>query len=99
MRELASLIACLIASLTGFRRRIAWDTRQPNGQPRRQVDASRAAARFGVRAAADFAAGLTQTIAWRRRTQQEQEAARVAPARTVNHAADVFSTTRARGQC
>lgn len=36
-----------IARLTGFTGRIAWDTRKPNGQSRRKLDASRAQERFG----------------------------------------------------
>jgi GDP-L-fucose synthase len=35
-------LALLIASLTGFAGRIEWDTSQPNGQPRRSLDTSRA---------------------------------------------------------
>lgn len=31
-----------IARLTGFNGRIVWDTRKPNGQPRRKLDVSRA---------------------------------------------------------
>ena len=38
IRELAELIA----ELTGFDGEIVWDTSMPNGQPRRQLDASRA---------------------------------------------------------
>ena len=38
IRELAETIA----ELTGFEGEIVWDTSMPNGQPRRQLDASRA---------------------------------------------------------
>ena len=38
IRELAETIA----DLTGFSGEIVWDTSMPNGQPRRQLDASRA---------------------------------------------------------
>ena len=31
-------LAELIARLTGFERRIVWDTNKPNGQPRRRLD-------------------------------------------------------------
>ncbi len=37
----------LIARLTGFSGRIEWDTSQPNGQPRRKLDMSRAREQFG----------------------------------------------------
>jgi GDP-L-fucose synthase len=56
-------LAALIADATGFRGRIEWDTTKPNGQPRRRLDTSRAAA-FGFRASTDFREGLRRTIAW-----------------------------------
>jgi len=54
----------LIADLTSFRGRIVWDTSQPNGQPRRKLDTSRAKAEFGFQATTDFREGLRQTFAW-----------------------------------
>jgi GDP-L-fucose synthase len=54
----------VIASLTGFRGRIVWDTSKPNGQPRRCLDVSRAERAFGFRAATDFNLGLRKTIEW-----------------------------------
>ncbi|NPV57088.1 MAG: GDP-L-fucose synthase [Anaerolineae bacterium] len=57
-------LAALIARLTGFDGRFVWDTSQPNGQPRRALDTSRAAQRFGFRAQMDFEEGLRRTIAW-----------------------------------
>jgi GDP-L-fucose synthase len=54
----------VIASLTGFRGRIAWDISQPNGQPRRCLDVSRAERAFGFRASTDFNLGLRKTIEW-----------------------------------
>jgi GDP-L-fucose synthase len=38
----------------------------PNGQPRRQLDASRAEQQFGFRARTPLREGLMQTIAWYR---------------------------------
>jgi GDP-L-fucose synthase len=55
-----------IAALTGFEGRIAWDTSQPNGQPRRCLDVTRAEREFGFRASTDFDEGLRQTIAYYR---------------------------------
>ena len=55
-----------IAQVTGFTGRIVWDASKPNGQPRRKLDVSRAAARFGFRAATPFAEGLARTVAWYR---------------------------------
>jgi GDP-L-fucose synthase len=54
----------LIAELTGFAGRITWDTTKPNGQPRRSLDVTRAAQRFGFRARTDFREGLARTVAW-----------------------------------
>jgi GDP-L-fucose synthase len=53
-----------IAMLTGFRGRIVWDASKPDGQPRRSLDVSRAAAEFGFRARTPFATGLERTVNW-----------------------------------
>jgi GDP-L-fucose synthase len=53
-----------VAKLVGFRRRIVWDTNQPNGQPRRCLDVSRAEREFGFRASTSFEKGLQQTVDW-----------------------------------
>jgi GDP-L-fucose synthase len=57
-------LATLIAEKTGYRGAIRWDTSKPNGQPRRKLDVSRAAERFGFRASTPLAAGLEKTIEW-----------------------------------
>jgi len=57
-------LAQLIAKATGFTGRFVWDTSQPNGQPRRQLDVSRARDRFGFVARTPFADGLRETVAW-----------------------------------
>jgi GDP-L-fucose synthase len=54
----------LIAKLTGFGGRIVWDTSQPNGQPRRCLDTTRALAEFGFRAIMPLEEGLKKTIDW-----------------------------------
>ena len=54
----------LIAKLTDFQGEIRWNPNQPDGQPRRCLDTSRAEREFGFRAQTPFAAGLQQTIAW-----------------------------------
>lgn len=61
-------LAELIAELTGFRGRIEWDTSQPNGQPRRMLDTSRAYEEFGFQSAMNFEEGLKRTIDWYRST-------------------------------
>jgi GDP-L-fucose synthase len=59
-------LAQLIASLMGFTGRIRWDSRQPDGQPRRSLDTSRAERLFGFRAETRFEDGLLATIDWYR---------------------------------
>ena len=53
-----------IRALVGFRGELAWNPSQPNGQPRRALDTSRAAERFGFRAEIGFDEGLAETVAW-----------------------------------
>ncbi|MBI3970103.1 MAG: GDP-L-fucose synthase [Chloroflexi bacterium] len=55
-----------IALEVGYGGRITWDPSKPNGQPRRCLDTSRAAERFGWRATMPFADGLRRTVAWYR---------------------------------
>jgi len=69
IRDLASMIA----ELTGFKGKIVWDTSQPNGQPRRRLDVSRAEKEFGFRAATTFQAGLRKTIDWYRSSVLQAE--------------------------
>jgi GDP-L-fucose synthase len=57
-------LATLIAKATGFTGTFVWDTNQPNGQPRRKLDVSRARERFGFVARTSFADGLAKTVAW-----------------------------------
>ncbi|MGD0167872.1 MAG: GDP-L-fucose synthase [Gaiellaceae bacterium] len=57
-------LAEMIAGLTGFDGEIVWDTSKPNGQPRRQLDTSRAKREFGFRASVTLRDGLARTIAW-----------------------------------
>jgi GDP-L-fucose synthase len=53
-----------IAAACDYRGRIVWDTTQPNGQPRRRLDTSRAFERFGFRARTSLDEGLRETIDW-----------------------------------
>lgn len=62
IRELVTLIA----ELTGFTGELRWDATKPDGQPRRCLDTTRAAERFGFTATTDFREGLREAIAWYR---------------------------------
>jgi GDP-L-fucose synthase len=53
-----------ICRLTGFSGDVIWDTGQPNGQPRRCLDTTRAETLFGFRARTPFEEGLRRTIEW-----------------------------------
>jgi GDP-L-fucose synthase len=66
IRELAETIA----DLTGFDGEIVWDRTMPNGQPRRQLDATRADQLFGFRARTELRNGLQNTIAWYRESSR-----------------------------
>jgi GDP-L-fucose synthase len=57
-------LVLLIARLTGFTGRIDWDATQPDGQPRRMLDTTRAENLFGFKAQTGFEDGLRETIAW-----------------------------------
>ena len=54
----------MIARLTGFGGEIRWQTAKPDGQPRRQLDTTRAWERFGFRAQTSLEDGLRKTIDW-----------------------------------
>jgi GDP-L-fucose synthase len=57
-------LATLVADATGYAGAIRWDTTQPNGQPRRRLDVSRAESLFGWRAKTALADGLAATVRW-----------------------------------
>jgi len=57
-------LAVKIAALTGFEGRLDWDATQPDGQPRRMLDTTRARERFGFVAGTPLDRGLEQTIRW-----------------------------------
>ncbi len=56
----------IIARHVGFNGEIRWDTTKPNGQPRRQLDVSRARREFGFTAQMSFDEGLRRTVEWYR---------------------------------
>jgi GDP-L-fucose synthase len=59
-------LAELVAEATGFSGEIVWDASKPNGQPRRQLDVSRAEQLFRFRAATPLRTGIERTVAWYR---------------------------------
>jgi GDP-L-fucose synthase len=62
-------LAETIARLTGFEGQIVWDTSQPNGQPRRKLDTSRAECEFGFKAQMTFEEGLRREVEWYKTTR------------------------------
>jgi GDP-L-fucose synthase len=69
-------LAGLIASLTGFRGDVRWDSNFPNGQPRRALDSSRAQQSFGFAPRVDLMEGLRNTIAWFEQESREESSKR-----------------------
>ncbi len=67
-----------ICRLCEFRGELRWNHNQPDGQPRRCLDTSRARQEFGFQATTDFEAGLKETIVWYRRLRQQHPRAKVA---------------------
>ena len=65
IRELVTLIA----ELTGFGGQVRWLAHEPDGQPRRALDTSRARDRFGFEARTSFEDGLARTITWYRESR------------------------------
>jgi GDP-L-fucose synthase len=61
----------LIARQCGYEGRLVWDTSQPNGQPRRALDTSRALKYFGFKAQVKFEDGLRATIDWYLKNRQK----------------------------
>lgn len=57
-------LALKIKALTGFQGDLVFNPAYPDGQPKRQLDTSRARERFGWEARYDLDRGLEETIAW-----------------------------------
>jgi GDP-L-fucose synthase len=60
----------IVADAVGFDGEIRWDTSMPNGQPRRSLDASRAAELFGFEARVPLDEGIRRTVSWYREHRQ-----------------------------
>jgi len=57
-------LARLICELCGYGGQVRWNPAQPDGQPRRCLDVTRARCEFGFTAATSLRDGLVETIAW-----------------------------------
>ena len=57
-------LATMIAEVVGFKGKIKWDKTKPNGQPRRQLDVSKAKKEFGFVATTSFHEGIRKTVEW-----------------------------------
>jgi GDP-L-fucose synthase len=71
IRELATLIA----REAGFTGTFVWDKTKPNGQPKRQLDVTRARERFGFTAEIPFGEGIRRTIEYYERNRAAIDAA------------------------
>jgi len=60
IRELTQTVGRLV----GYQGTVRWDATQPDGQPRRMLETSRARELFGFEAQTSFEDGLKQTIDW-----------------------------------
>jgi GDP-L-fucose synthase len=89
IRELANMIA----SLSGFRGEIEWETSRPDGQPRRRLNTSRALANFGFRATTSLDEGLRQTIDWYETHTKRHAATATRVPRTSNPSASCVPCT------
>jgi GDP-L-fucose synthase len=61
-------LAELVRELTGYKGGFVWDATQPDGQPRRCLDTTRAEKEFGWKAGTTLRDGLVKTIAWYRQS-------------------------------
>jgi GDP-L-fucose synthase len=57
-----------ITKLMGYHGKIVWDASQPDGQPRRMLETSKAEKHFGFRAKTSLEEGLKKTIQWYQET-------------------------------
>ena len=64
-------LAEMIRQITGFRGELIWDENQPDGQPRRCLDTSRARERFGFEAGTSLEKGLARTAEWFEKSSHE----------------------------
>jgi GDP-L-fucose synthase len=66
-------LAQMICELCAYKGELRFDATQPDGQPRRCLDTSRAEREFGFRASTRLRDGLIETIAWYEHRRQHAE--------------------------
>ena len=54
----------LIKDLVGYKGNIVWDSKKPDGQPKRKLDVSKAEQQFGFKSTINLEQGLQKTITW-----------------------------------
>ena len=59
-----------ICALCDFQGEIHWDHSQPDGQPRRCLDTTKAFKEFGFKARTEFQEGLKETISWYKKVRE-----------------------------
>lgn len=57
-------LAEMVRAATGYEGELVWNPEQPNGQPRRRLDTTRAAEWLGWKARVGLEEGLERTVAW-----------------------------------
>jgi GDP-L-fucose synthase len=57
-------LALLIQKIVGYSGVIEWDRTRPDGQPKRQLDVTRAQSEFGFQAKTSLEEGLRKTVEW-----------------------------------
>ncbi len=57
-------LVTLTAQLTGYKGKIVWNKKKPDGQMKRRLDTRRALKAFGFRAQTELKVGLKETIEW-----------------------------------
>lgn len=63
----------LICNLIGYKGKIIWNKKKPDGQPRRRLDTTLAKSEFDFEAKTDFVEGLRRTINWYQKMQNNEK--------------------------
>jgi len=66
-------LATKIARACEYKGKIIWDTSQPDGQPRRCLDITRAQEQIGFAPAVSLDEGIQKTVAWYKREREKHE--------------------------